>query len=265
MMQKRVIFGFLAAALFLPFVMMGGLSFQLVVGALAIIGVSELFKMKGLEVFSFEGLLAMLGAFVLTVPLEYYFTFLPVGGSLSVYTIVVFVLLAATVFGQSSYSFDDVVYPIATSFYVGIGFQNLVLARIASVDKVLLALFIVWSTDIGAYLIGRQFGRRHLAPSVSPNKTVEGSLGGLVAALFVSVLMMLFRPSVYAPYSFVTMMFLVVVFSIFAQFGDLVESALKRHFGVKDSGQFIPGHGGVLDRFDSLIFVFPIMHFFGLF
>ena len=82
----------------------------------------------------------------------------------------------------------------------------------------------------------------------------------LVSAIFMSV-----RPQDDTPYSFVNMLLLTIVFSIAGQFGDLVESAIKRHFGVKDSGKFIPGHGGVLDRFDSLLFVFPLMHLFGLF
>lgn len=264
-MQKRIIFGSLAAAIFLPFVFIGGLPFQLLAGLLAVIAVYELFTMKGLEPFSFEGILAMLAAFVLTIPMEHYLSFLPVGGGFSAFSIVICILLAGTVFNHASYSFDDVAFPIASSLYVGIGFQNLVNARLASVDKVLLALFIVWATDIGAYMIGRKLGRRKLAPSVSPNKTLEGSLGGVVSALVVTMIFMLIRPSVYTPYHFITMMGLVVIFSIFAQLGDLVESALKRHFGVKDSGKLIPGHGGILDRFDSMIFVLPIMHFFGLF
>ena len=178
--------------------------------------------------------------------------------------LVVFVLLGATVLG-SSYSFEDAAYPIASSFYVGLGFNALIDARLVNVDKVLLALFIVWATDSGAYLVGTRYGRRKLLPKISPNKTIEGSLGGIISAVLVSAIFMSVRPQVATPYSFVTMLLLTVIFSIAGQFGDLVESAIKRHFGVKDSGKFIPGHGGVLDRFDSLLFVFPLMHLFGLF
>lgn len=263
-MQQRVIWGAIALAIFLPFLLMGGLPFQFFVGLLAMIGVAEMLRMKRLEFFSFEGVLAMLAAFVLTVPLDNYLSFLPVDASLSVYSLIVFLILAGTVL-SSTYSFDDATYPIAASFYVGIGFHNLVTARMDGLDKVVLALFIVWATDIGAYMIGRQFGKHKLLPKVSPNKTIEGSLGGILAAVLVGAAFMLFDKSVYAPHSFLVMLVLIVLFSIFGQFGDLVESAIKRHFGVKDSGKLIPGHGGILDRFDSMIFVFPIMHLFGLF
>ncbi|MGT2934493.1 phosphatidate cytidylyltransferase [Streptococcus castoreus] len=264
-MKERVMWGAIAAAIFLAFLIVGGLPFQLFVGILAMIGVSELLKMKGLEVFSFESVFAMLAVFVLTVPIDQYLTFLPIDASFAGYGLFVFFLLAGTVFNSTAYSFEEAVFPIATSFYVGIGFQNLVNARISGIDKVLLALFIVWATDTGAYLIGCQFGKRKLLPKVSPNKTIEGSLGGITCAVFVSLIFMLFDKSVYAPHSFLGMLLFVVLFSVVAQFGDLVESAIKRHFGVKDSGKIIPGHGGILDRFDSMIFVFPIMHLFGLF
>ena len=237
-MKQRVIWGAIALLIMLPFLLHGGLSFQVFVGFLAMVGVAEMLRMKHLEFFSIEGVLSMLGAFVLTVPLDNYFTSLPIDSNFAVYGLLVFLLLAGTVINCDDYSFDDVSYPIAASLYVGIGFQNLVNARMGGLDKVLFALFIVWATDIGAYMIGRRFGQRKLMPKVSPNKTIEGSLGGIAC---------------------------VILFSIFGQFGDLVESAIKRHFGVKDSGKLIPGHGGILDRFDSMIFVFPIMHLFGLF
>ncbi|AND79960.1 phosphatidate cytidylyltransferase [Streptococcus pantholopis] len=264
-MRERVIWGAAALLIFIPFLIWGGLPFQFFVGLLAMLGAAEMLRMKRLEVFSIEGVLAMLGAFVLTVPLDNYLTFLPIDASFSTFGLLVFLLLAGTVFNSDSYSFEDAAYPIAASLYVGIGFQNLVSARISGIDKVLLALFIVWATDIGAYLIGRRFGRRKLLAKVSPNKTVEGSLGGILSALLVALIFMLLRSNVYEPRSFFAMLLFVVIFSICGQFGDLVESAIKRHFGVKDSGKLIPGHGGILDRFDSMIFVFPIMHLFGLF
>ena len=246
-LQRRVIFGGIALAIFIPILMMGGPLLQIGMGLLAMLGVHELLQMKGLRTTTLEGVLAMLAAFVLTIPLE---------NDLK--------LLGSTVLGKH-YSFEDAAYPIAASFYVGIGFNALLDARIAGFDKVLLALFIVWATDSGAYLVGRRYGVRRLAPHVSPNKTVEGSLGGIVSAVLVTFIFMLFDKNVAAPHHLPIMLLFAVFFSIAGQFGDLVESAIKRHFGVKDSGKFIPGHGGVLDRFDSMLFVFPLMHFFGLF
>ncbi|TWT11014.1 phosphatidate cytidylyltransferase [Streptococcus sp. sy004] len=265
MNRERLIYGGIVGAVFLFFLLIGGVFFQLFVGGLAILTVVELLQMKKLEVFSLEGILTMLATFVLTIPLQNYFPSLPMDASLTAYAIVVFMLLSGTVLNANQYNFDEVCFPIAISFYVGIGFQNLIAGQMAGLNKILLAILIVWATDIGAYTIGRRFGRRQLLPKVSPNKTIEGGLGGIVSAMFIAIIFMLIDKSVYAPRHFLTMLILVIIFSVFAQFGDLVESAIKRHFGVKDSGNTIPGHGGILDRFDSMIFVLPIMDFFGLF
>ena len=263
-LQRRVIFGGMALAIFIPVLMIGGALLQIGMGLLAMLGVHELLQMKGLRSTTLEGVLAMLAGFVLTIPLENYLKFLPVDGNVVAYSLVVFLLLGSTVLGKN-YSFEDAAYPIAASFYVGIGFNALLDARVAGFDKVLLALFIVWATDSGAYLVGRRYGVRRLAPRVSPNKTVEGSLGGIASAVLVTFIFMLLDRNIAAPHHMFVMLLFTVFFSIAGQFGDLVESGIKRHFGVNDSGKFIPGHGGVLDRFDSMLFVFPLMHFFGLF
>ncbi|MBS8071009.1 phosphatidate cytidylyltransferase [Streptococcus suis] len=264
-LQKRVIFGGIALAIFIPFLLAGGMAFQFFVGLLAIIATAELIKMHRLAPNSIEGVLAMLASLVLALPLQNYLTFLPTDGNYTAYAIVVFLLLGSTVFNIGHYNYSDVVFPIASSFYVGIGFHSLILARMDGLNKVFFALCLVWATDIGAYLIGRQIGRRKLLPKVSPNKTVEGFVGGIASAIVLSLVFLLVDKSLRAGYSFFPMLLMVALFSVFVQFGDLVESAIKRHFGVKDSGRIIPGHGGILDRFDGMIFVFPIMHFFGLF
>ena len=255
-LQTRLIFAGVALAIFLPLVVLGGVAFQIVVGILAMLAVHELLRMKGLATTTLEGMLAMLAAFVLAVPIEYYFTFLPIDGNVIAYTLVIFCLLGSIDVG-SNYTFDDVVYPIAVSFYVD--------ARGAGLNKVLLALLIVWATDSGAYLFGRRFGMKKLAPTISPNKTVAGALGGIASAMVVTFIFVLIDGSVAAPHNRWLLVLYAIFFSIAGQFGDLVESAIKRHYGVKDSGKFIPGHGGVLDRFDSLLFVFPLMRILGLF
>jgi len=109
-------------------------------------------------------------------------------------------------------------------------------------------VFIVtWSTDIGAYFAGRRFGRRKLAPTISPNKTVEGLFGGVVAATLLGGAWAIANQLGSA------LLALAPVLAIAAQGGDLFESGMKRRAGVKDSGTWLPGHGGVLDRLDGLV------------
>jgi phosphatidate cytidylyltransferase len=126
----------------------------------------------------------------------------------------------------------------------------------------LLPVLLTWGTDIGAYFFGRAFGRRKLMPSVSPGKTVAGAIGGVVTSVFVCWLFViaLLRPVGQMTLTVFGIVTLAVVVSVAAQVGDLFESLLKREAGVKDSSRIIPGHGGVLDRVDSLLFVLPVSY-----
>jgi len=125
----------------------------------------------------------------------------------------------------------------------------------------LLWLFVlVWGADIGAYFAGRAFGRRKLAPAVSPGKTWEGVAGGVLLALAAGAVCIAWIPALtdlgWQPSTWLTLMVAIVTVSIF---GDLFESVLKRLKGVKDSGRLFPGHGGMLDRIDSLIAALPFL------
>lgn len=123
-----------------------------------------------------------------------------------------------------------------------------------------LPVVVTWATDIGAYVVGRALGRRKLMPSVSPGKTVAGAVGAVLVAVIVTWLYVRYalQPVAQLVMTPVGIVVFGVVISIAAQFGDLFESMLKREAGVKDSSSLIPGHGGVLDRLDSLFFVLPV-------
>lgn len=119
---------------------------------------------------------------------------------------------------------------------------------------IFLVLFIVMASDSLAYFVGRRWGRRKLYPAVSPNKSVEGACGGFAGGLLGALIV---KISFFPELRWLDVALLGGIVGIFSQLGDLVESLFKRSFGVKDSGNLIPGHGGVLDRLDSLLFAFP--------
>jgi phosphatidate cytidylyltransferase len=124
-------------------------------------------------------------------------------------------------------------------------------------DLLLFLFALLWVGDTCAMGFGKWLGKHKLAPSVSPNKTVEGFIGGIVGAVAIGVLMYFWK---FPHLGFIHVMAIAVGCSIFGQLGDLVESMWKRSLGIKDSSAIIPGHGGVLDRFDSLLFAAPFMY-----
>ncbi len=148
--------------------------------------------------------------------------------------------------------------------YIGAGYLSLVMLRkgAAGLADVLFVVLVVWGSDIGAYLLGRLIGGARLAPRLSPGKTWAGAAGGLVCGTLTGSAV----ASGFATSGVALAVALVIAagLSVAAQAGDLLESAIKRHFGKKDSGSLIPGHGGLLDRLDGLIAAAPAAYLLSL-
>lgn len=265
-MKQRVITAVVALLVFLPLLYLGGLPFDILITVLGLVAMSEFLIMKKKLLVSVEAILSFLMMLAVLVPVffEGFLTQGNLGGSFYFFALA---MLVYTVFSKNRFSFDDAGVLVLGALYAGLGFRFMILARAESLWMMLYALLIVWITDSGAYLIGRKLGKHKLAPHVSPNKTWEGSIGGTLSAVVIVGIYLYFVQAQFPtsfPYDFTRMLLLTLVFSVGGQLGDLIESALKRYYGVKDSGKILPGHGGILDRFDSLLFVLPLMHFAGL-
>ncbi len=153
-------------------------------------------------------------------------------------------------------AYVGMLYPFV--YAVGYDYRILKLSTANSGGDLLLFLFgLLWVGDTAAMFIGKWLGRHKLAPAVSPNKTVEGFVGGLIGSLAIGVLMAFWK---FDRLPIHHVLLLSLGCSLFGQLGDLVESMWKRSLGIKDSSAIIPGHGGVLDRFDSLLFAAPFMY-----
>jgi phosphatidate cytidylyltransferase len=122
---------------------------------------------------------------------------------------------------------------------------------------VLYIIAVTWSTDSGAYFAGLRWGKKKLAPRLSPGKTVEGAVGGMFTAGLMSLAW-----GTWIGLAWYHCILLGVTLGVLAQVGDLCESAIKRDLGIKDFGSLLPGHGGILDRFDSLLFTAPVAYYY---
>ena len=147
-------------------------------------------------------------------------------------------------------------------FYIISGFVFLSLIPITNKvfePKIILGIFIlVWTNDTFAYLVGKGVGKRKLMEKISPKKTIEGFFGGMAGALLASFIFFKFT----SIYNLIFWLFLALLVSVLGTIGDLIQSKFKRLAGVKDSGNIMPGHGGVYDRLDSIIFASPFIYLF---
>lgn len=286
-LARRIAFGVIAAPIGAAILLYGDWPLAALLAITAALGARELFRIaRASGLAPLEGLgTAIAGLIPLLVHARYLRLYDPDGrlGALSVAAVTILVVLAVSIWarGVSGKPLSAVAVTIFGSFYTGgmlsfgYGIRYHEYAAAPNPDAgrftpaaggllLLLPVLVTWASDIGAYAVGRMMGKHKLIPSVSPGKTVEGSIGGLAASMLVAFLWAhyVLRPSSHLGFKFPPVGILVfgAVLSVAAQIGDLAESLLKREAGVKDSSNLIPGHGGILDRFDSLFFVLPVAY-----
>ena len=253
-MKKRVISAIIALAIVIPLIVLGGTWFYLGIGVIGLIGFYELMTIreskkkfplvtKILAVISFA--MIMLSSINNTHEfiIDYRIAVLP------------FLLLIIPIvpyLNKDKYDIADALYLIGSVFFLGIAFNFLVTLRNMDLYLFIYLILITIMSDTFAHFFGTQVGKYKLCPKVSPNKTIEGFIGGTVAATFIGTM---FFTAVFDFNGSILLIILIsLLLSVVGAIGDLVFSSIKRHYGVKDFGNIMPGHGGVLDRLDSVIF-----------
>jgi phosphatidate cytidylyltransferase len=258
---KRIISALIGIPVLVLLIYLGGIPLVVFVVLLALVGSYELMRIYRRMHYQVSQFLVYGSAFLF--PLLAYFT--PdgrEGGCLFTGMIIFLILhMVLLVFAFPRFDIGDIAASYLGSCYISVLLSHLILIRKLTpygLQLLLLVFLLTWACDIGAYFIGRLFGCRALCPTLSPRKTIGGSIGGILFCVGTAALFQLFCPIL----SYPKVLLLGVITGFIVQIGDLVESAIKRMGKIKDSGTLIPGHGGVLDRFDSLLFSAPVAYFF---
>ncbi|MBY6036060.1 phosphatidate cytidylyltransferase [Fictibacillus nanhaiensis] len=256
-MKQRIITGVIAAVLFIGITLYGSWPFSILILLLAGIGMYELLRMKGMQR-SFIGLIGYGLAIVLALQDSWMDVLAPFTKTDAI-ILAVLLLLVVTVVKKNETDYNHISFILFSSIYVGFGFYYLVETRILEdgIQLLFFILFMIWATDSGAYFVGKSMGKRKLWPVISPNKTIEGAVGGIFFSIVVAIICYV---TSFVDLSLITILIISVLVGVFGQIGDLAESAFKRIYHVKDSGVLLPGHGGILDRLDSALFVLPLLH-----
>ena len=260
MLRLRVISAVFGIPLILGLVYLGDFYYALLLLAVALLGMREYLLLLKLGFFSLTSLIGYLGitAVLLLIYLEWMDLFFAL-------FVVLFLLLFLTVLlKMETTNFRESALVLWGIIYMG-GFCGYMLLLRRLTDGFIYTLILfgaAWVNDTVAYMVGMKWGRRRLAPKISPKKSLEGSLAGLTGTVVLIVAASLVLPERLFPLQPIHGFLLAVGLSVCAQLGDLLESALKRQLEIKDSGKIIPGHGGILDRFDSLLLAAPFIYYF---
>ena len=263
MLRQRVISAIVAIPILLAAIWFGDPWLSIVVALFVALGTFEFYRLgnsAGWQPFTFIGsVLALL--FILNTNSDWDDVY---KNTQLLITAAVLIPLARIIWrydGQNA--FVNWIWTVAGIFYVGWMMSHIILLRDIEYDGrdwVLLVIFATFASDTSAYFTGRALGKHKMAPAISPGKTWEGAIGGLVGAVVATIILAVITGVDDIGYAkIIPLGFLI---SIFAQVGDLTESALKRNADAKDAGSLIPGHGGVLDQLDSIIFTVVLVYYY---
>ena len=246
-MKMKLIGAAILIVVLVPLVILGGIPFELGVAAIAAVSFRELlilFKKKNkvplvMEIFSY------ISVVVITLSLE---------SMLQAIALVIMILFVPLlIYKKNEYTFSSVTGLLGIIIFIGVIYHTVINIRLDSLWELLYLLSITILTDTFAFLGGTFFGKTKLLERISPNKTIEGSLIGLIVATSISTVFYLFV--INPGENIILVILMTFALSIIGQVGDLVFSAIKREYDIKDYSNIIPGHGGMLDRFDSIAFV----------
>lgn len=257
----RLISGIVYAAALLLAILISEYSFLILI---FVFGLFSLYELQNLLHIKSYLLYFLLLGFLLIFNVYHYFHYDPVLKLLMIGTLIVNLLLIRDLLVIREIPIFERRKYLITIFYLiaSLVFLNLIPYQNPAQKyepNILIGVFIlIWSNDSFAYLIGKSFGRRKLFERISPNKTIEGFIGGLVCTLIISFAVF----KVLRVLDFKIWIGIALITCIFGTFGDLIQSKLKRQAGVKDSGRLMPGHGGLLDRLDSIIFASTFIYSF---
>jgi len=255
-MKSRFLGAFLVVALFVPFLIIGELPFTVFISALAAMGLYELLSVH--EVKKKFPILLKICAYILTVYFCMYNT-----ESIDfhnyydyrVMAVIIFLFLSPLVFlnDNKKYNLEDALFLVGSVLFIGFSFNLIIISRNYDITYLIYLILITTITDTFAFFTGVLVGEHKLCPKISPGKTIEGLIGGTLMGTFAAT--MFYTTVISSSKSLVLVIMLTFLLCLVGQLGDLVFSSIKRYYEVKDFSKIIPGHGGVLDRFDSLVFV----------
>lgn len=244
----------------------GGFWFFFLVAGLAIVSLNEFYniiKTKGFSPHYTIGNIVTLAIIIFVHNTLKHPNWEPV--SSAILTAAVILTFTAAIFiRRSAMATANIAITLLGTLYIGWLFSYLVLLRALTPHGAFLFLlmFTVWGNDTAAYFFGKKFGRRQLSPYISPKKTVEGAIAGLMAAIAVAFIFGMICEKSFIPANWALYIIMGAMIGIVGQLSDLSESLIKRDAGVKDSSNLVPGHGGVLDRMDSFIFTAPVLYYY---
>ena len=250
-MKTRVITAIVALIVFLPLLFLGGDYFKFTTFALGVMAMYEIVRMTFKETnIVVLGLSSLAGALLF---LNEEISQLQLYGLLFLILVGMLATVVATGHKIKLVEIGSIIFVTA---YIFIGFYCLFMIRNFSLSHVAYLLLTIWFTDSFAYFGGMKFGKNKLSPKISPNKSIEGSVIGSLSSIVIALLFF-FTTNIFS--SLLVAITITLVVSAIGQFGDLIESAYKREYQVKDSSNLLPGHGGIFDRFDSVILSAPCL------